>query len=141
MIRWTPEQLEEYMARRPRKGKTQNVGEFLEHNFHLDTPEEPDKGPESVLQSKIVRWCRDWARPVLSFRQSVKARGFITPGWPDMTIAMPGGRTLWLELKAEKGVVKEDQRAIHLQLMALGHEVHVVKSYRRFLEIVNGATQ
>lgn len=125
MIRWTRGELDSYLAAKfPPKVPSQDQ-------------ESSDKGPESALQSKIVKWCRDWARPVLSLRQSVKAKGFITPGWPDMTIAMPGGRTLWIETKAEKGVVKEDQRAIHLQLMALGHEVHVVKSYRRFLEIVN----
>ena len=98
---------------------------------------EADEGPESVLQGKIEAWAKEWGKPCLSFRQSKKAKGFITPGWPDVTLALASGRTVYLELKSAKGTVKQDQTQIHLQLMALGHEVHVIRSFKAFLEVVN----
>lgn len=136
MTHWSEEQLTEYMTR-TRRGPTPGVS-FPPSSVRR-TPAEceiPDEGPESRLQARIVAWAREWGRPCLSFRQSRQARGFLTPGWPDVTIAMPGGRTLYLELKTAKGIVKEEQRQIHLQLMALGHEVHVIRSYRAFLEVL-----
>jgi len=43
----------------------------------------PDPGPESVLQSKIMKYCKDNGFPCLCFRPSKKAKGFLVPGWPD----------------------------------------------------------
>ena len=56
-------------------------------------------------------------------------------------IALPGGRWLLLELKSEKGRLRSEQRALGRQFMYLGHEIYVVKSFKRFLEIageING---
>lgn len=124
MTRWTQEQLDDYRNRI--------------HFGHLlpPTEQESDHGPESKLQARIVAWCKEWGKPYLSFRQSRNAKGFLTPGWPDLTICLPSGRVLFIELKSAKGVVKAEQKAIHLQLMALGHEVHVIRSFKRFMEIV-----
>ena len=46
-----------------------------------DPPEEPEG--ESRLMSLIRGFCLKQGLPVQCFRQSKKAKGFITPGWPD----------------------------------------------------------
>ena len=122
MTRWTIQQFEEWSSRQ---------AEAVEAVKDLADP-----GPESRLQARIVAWAKEHGFPCLSFRQSRRAKGFLTVGWPDVTIALPSKRVVFLELKAAKGVVKDEQRSIHLQLMALGHEVHVCRSFKRFLEIV-----
>lgn len=47
-------------------------------------------------------------------------------GEPDMRLYLTGGRVVHIELKAENGVVSEEQEKRHSELMALGHKVHVV---------------
>ena len=98
--------------------------------------DKPDDGPESVLQSKIVKWCKDASYPCLSFRQSKKAKAFLLPGWPDLTI-VTHNRVVFIELKSASGVLKEDQKALGIQLMALGHPWYQIKSYKRFLSIID----
>ena len=134
MTHWSEEQLDAYLTRL--RGAPPGASSLL----RPAECETPDEGPESRLQAKIVAWCKEWGRPCLSFRQSRQARGFLTPGWPDVTIVMPGGRTLFLELKAKGGRLSEEQKILRLQLMALGHQWHEIRSYRRFLEVVNGGT-
>ena len=97
--------------------------------------EVPDDGPESRLQGKIVKYCKDHGYPVLSFRQSKKAVGFLTPGWPDITIVLKN-RVLFLELKSAKGGLRKEQRETAQMMLFLGAEWYKVKSYKRFLEIV-----
>ena len=99
----------------------------------------PDDGPESVLAGKIGTWAKDHGYPILSFRQSAKARGFIPAGWPDCTLILPEGRTVFIELKAGKGRLRKEQKQLRLMFMTLGHEYHVAKSMQRFLEIVGNA--
>ena len=65
--------------------------------------------------------------------------GFLQPGLPDCIIAIPGGRTLWIELKSEKGYLRTEQKLKARMLIAMGHEWHQVKSYKRFLEVVNAS--
>ena len=77
---------------------------------------------ESPLQKKIVQWALDHGYPCHAHPQSrayVKAhtRG---AGWPDVTLCLPGPRVLFLELK----------------MMFLGHEYHRVRTWKRFIEIV-----
>ena len=67
-MRWTQEQLDEYMYR-----TSDTAGDETE----------PDPGPESSLSGKITKWAKDHGYPCQCFRQSRKARGFTVPGWPD----------------------------------------------------------
>ena len=99
----------------------------------------PDDGPESVLAGKIGTWARDNGYPILSFRQSRKAQGFIPAGWPDIELKLPNGRAVSLELKSATGRMKQEQKDMKLRFMALGHEIYTVKSWKRFLEIVGNA--
>ena len=93
--------------------------------------------PESTLQKKITQWCRERGYPCLSFRQSPKVKGVITPGWPDLTLCLEGGRTLFIELKRKKGgYLSEKQKAMSLMLNYLQHEWYQVKTWKRFMEII-----
>jgi hypothetical protein len=95
-----------------------------------------DPGKESVLQSKIEAWCKEWGRPFLSFHQTKHARHVLPAGWPDLEIIMPGGQTLRLELKSSSGRLSKAQVATRLQFMALGHTIHQIRSFRAFKAIV-----
>ena len=99
-------------------------------------PYEPDEGPESNLSKKIRAYGKGHGYPIQVNRQSKKAKGFAEPGWPDVVMALPGGRTVYLELKCDRGKLTEDQVRYRLMFMQLGHEWHEVRSYRQFLDIV-----
>jgi len=97
----------------------------------------PDEGPESRLQSKIQAWAKEWGRPIQSNRQSSRAKTLLTPGWPDIVLILPQGRVLFIELKGKRGRLTEEQKQMKLMFMAIGHQIHECRSYRRFLELVN----
>jgi hypothetical protein len=46
------------------------------------------------------------------------------------------GRVLWIELKGGKGRLSQEQKHMRLTFLALGHEIHEVRSYRAFLDLV-----
>ena len=122
-MRWTQEQLDAYIAQIYRP---------------VDDIDLPDEGAESVLQSKIERHCKEHGWPCLSFRQSKKAKVFLPAGWPDMEILLSGGKTLRLELKSAEGRLSDAQKRLRLQFLALGHTLHRVTSFKRFLELIRG---
>lgn len=122
-MRWTQDQLEAYLA---------------QCHKPMNEIDDPDLGPESVLQSKIEKWCKEKGYPCLSFRQSPKAKRLLPAGWPDIEIIMPQGNTLRFELKSAKGRLSDEQKRLRLQFLALGHTVHTIKSFKRFLGLVAG---
>ena len=91
-----------------------------------------DKGRESKLQAKIIKWALDKGIPVFHDRSRKKN----VPGWPDLTICLPEGIVLFLELKSAKGVMRPEQKHIRQQMVFLGHHHFVVKSYKGFLSII-----
>ena len=92
--------------------------------------------PEKVLQGKITAWAREHGYPCLSFRQSPKAKGFLLPGWPDISLALPDGKVLFLELKTKKGYLRKEQEQIRKELLYLKHHYHICRTWKRFLEII-----
>lgn len=98
--------------------------------------ETPDPGLESELQKKIVAHAKAQGWPCLSFRQSKQAIGYLMPGWPDITLCLPSGRVVFIELKGGKGVLKDKQRLMLAMMKILGHEVYIVKSFKRYLQII-----
>lgn len=50
-------------------------------------------------------------------------------------IALPGNRWLLIENKTKQGRLSDDQKDLGNQFAFLGHNVYVIKSYKRFLEI------
>lgn len=47
-------------------------------------------------------------------------------GIPDRVVLLPGGKTIWVELKAPGGRIREIQQVTHDRMRALGHEVVVL---------------
>lgn len=125
---WTEDQVIAYMAKRQadlRRGRG--------HTPAVD--DVPDPGLESSLQDRCLKYCEERGWPCLSFHQSVKAKGFLKPGWPDMTIFRQN-EVILIEFKSATGKLRAEQQALRRQFMFLGHEVHVCRSYKRFIEIM-----
>lgn len=102
----------------------------------LDEDDSPDPGPESDLQKKIVADATANGWPVLSFKMSKRAYSYLTPGWCDITLCLPSGRVVFLELKTAKGGLRDKQRLLINMLRQLGHEVFVVRSFKKYLQII-----
>lgn len=96
-----------------------------------------DEGPESELASKIRDYAKQHGYPCLIHPQSKKLSWFIPKGYSDVVISLPHGITLYLELKSEKGIWKEKQRLMAMQLMQLGHQYHKINSFKEFLRLVD----
>lgn len=65
-------------------------------------------------------------------------------GIPDLFLALPGGRLMWIECKAAKGKLNPEQRAMHAALADLGHTVIVARSVedvRTALKIIGEPTR
>jgi len=132
---------QEYLELQRRIQITQDsIDQSVEHS--IDHPEQfADLGPESALQSKIKVYCKGKGWPILSFPRTADVKKFLPPGYPDVVLSLPYGHTLYLELKAARGIWKEKQQLIAGQLNQLGHQYFVVRSYKKFLEIVEGVTR
>ncbi|MBW1678343.1 MAG: VRR-NUC domain-containing protein [Deltaproteobacteria bacterium] len=116
-MRWTREQLEDYLTRRRQSPADDH---------------EADPGPESRLQAKCERWLRDRGYPYIHDR----SRGRNRPGIPDLICFLPAGRVVLIELKSKRGRLTPDQVKMRQALMYLGHEIYEVRSYKRFVEIM-----
>lgn len=51
----------------------------------------------------------------------------VEAGTPDLQVLLPGGRSVWLELKTAKGRLSRAQLSWHAEVSALGHTVVVVR--------------
>lgn len=107
--------------------------------------------PERDAQQAVVAWLRavgclvnasenerraDSADPNAQARfQMMRKKNGITPGWPDLTVALPGGRIVLIEMKARGGRLSPAQQDVHAMLEALGAIVVVGTS----LETVQAA--
>ena len=120
-MRWTEKQLDEYIA------------ELQQTRIKPDS-DEPDPGPESKLQAKCLVYCKERGYPVWHDWSRKKNQ----PGFPDLIIFLPEGRVTLIELKAGTAKLRMEQEALHRQMLYLGHEIHVVRSFGKFLEILRG---
>ena len=57
-------------------------------------------------------------------------------GVPDFVIALPGGKTLYVEAKRPGEKVKPAQRDWHTEMLKLGHYVYVVHDLSEFLDAI-----
>jgi hypothetical protein len=101
----------------------------------IETTHEADPGPESRLQVKCEEYLRARGWEFFHDRSQKKNKR----GVPDLIVWAPGGRTLQIELKAKRGRMSEEQKLFRLNLSRNGHVVHEVKSYKRFIEIVENS--
>jgi hypothetical protein len=99
----------------------------------------PRQRLEETTQRAIVAWielCVPYAIPIAipnGARRTFAGRATngvpgLRKGAPDLVVALPGGKVLWLEVKAPSGRVSADQIALHGKLNARGHTVAVVRS-------------
>lgn len=113
--------------------------------------------PERAVQRTLVRWLRLVLPPgaiVAAIANEEKARsasaasrgrfgaarrasGVVT-GVPDLFAALPGGKVVWVEVKAPaNGVLSDAQDGLHNRLRTLGHQVIVATS----VETARGSLQ
>ena len=125
-MRWTEQEWEDYAdgLRQARIRKD-------------DDPEVPDAGPENKLLAKCLKYCKEHG--YLAFHDYSKKSN--QRGWPDLFIFMPEKKLVLVELKSASGRLGTEQRELKRHLMYLRFEVHVVKSYKRFVEIMKGGNE
>ena len=57
----------------------------------------------------------------------------------DLHIYLAKGRHVVIELKVKGNTMSDEQKETYQKIHFLGHEIEEVRSYKRFLEIMNGA--
>ena len=92
---------------------------------------------EDEIQKNLVKWLKakrvvfsvglEGAKRHPAEQARLKAMG-MQPGQPDISLYLPGGRTVFIELKTEKGRVSDNQRERHELLKNLGFDVHVLRA-------------
>jgi len=115
-MRWSKERLLEYQAR----------------NNKLVSDNKPDDGLECELDRKIIKYCEDHGFYYFHDR----SRGINKKGFLDFVIALPKGRTVYIENKSKTGRFSPEQKLNIVKLTGLGHEVYECRSYKKFLEII-----
>lgn len=127
MTRWNQDQYDAYMSQ-----FNKNVVPY-----HPETMVESDEGLESDLQRKCNEWLDARGYPYLSFKKSIKAKGFLKPGWPDMTIILPKNKTIFIEFKNKNGRLSADQKEMRLKMLYLEHDWYECRSFSKFKEIIS----
>jgi hypothetical protein len=89
---------------------------------------------ERAIHDAILAECRRRGLRVVHSRMDRATT--VSLGTPDFIIALPGARTLWLEVKTLHGRLRLEQEAWLMILQTLGHEVHVIRSFEEFLSVL-----
>lgn len=86
---------------------------------------------EGQLHRDIETYCkvREW----YYVHSRMDQRTTTAEGVPDFIIALPGGKTLWIEAKAKTTKTSQKQQGAHRWLRKLGHGCVVVRSMDDFL--------
>lgn len=92
---------------------------------------------ESQIQKQLVAWLKaknilfsvglEGAKRHPVEQAKLKAQG-MQSGQPDISLYLPGARTVFIELKTLKGRVSPNQKERHEKLQDLGFDVHVLKA-------------
>lgn len=103
--------------------------------------------PERTWQDQVTRtaermgwwWWHAPANVTVCSRCGFRNFRHMRAGLPDLLL-LRGKRKLWLELKAEQGRRKPEQRRVHELLRASGDQVEVLKprDMERLLELLSG---
>lgn len=100
-------------------------------------PESADRNAverEADLHRQIIAECARRGWMVIHSRFDVPSN--LQPGTADFVIIRGGGKVLMVEAKARNNKLSPAQQAMAAWAAKLGHEIHVVRSFERFLEIV-----
>lgn len=126
-----PAEVEAYRDRLDRmmgRGKWQGGGD-------ISAPPAPDEGKEARLQGKCEKWLKDRGYCYVHDRsKKMNKRGEIL----DLYCFLPEGRVVIMELKSKDGGMSPEQRQTYRMLKYLKHEVYEVRSFKQFLQIMQG---
>lgn len=92
----------------------------------------PD-GEEEGLQAEIRVWLM--SNNIEFINPSMFKKSALPPGWPDFTF-VHACKPFGIECKTAKGEVSKDQALRHVGMRANGWNVHVVRSFAEFLEVL-----
>lgn len=91
------------------------------------------------LHQQVLAYCDSkWPRWMVIYARTDKP-STLPVGSPDLTILLPNGKLLLVELKAKGKKPTTDQMAWHIQAKMIGHKVHVVRSLDE-LKLLTGDT-
>lgn len=107
------------------------------------------KKTEDQVQNECVKWFRNtylkkrnqlFSVPNGGKRNFIeatklKATGLVA-GIPDL-IFVNAGKTIFFELKTEKGVLSDKQKLIHYTFLNEGFPVYLIRSFEQFKEVLN----
>ena len=88
-----------------------------------------------VLPPEVAAWSHENRNHGALEGQRRRARG-VVPGVPDMQFAWPVGRSAFVELKADKGRLSDEQRLFHARLEGAGLPVAVCRSFDEVLRFL-----
>jgi hypothetical protein len=99
----------------------------------------PNFNREAAIQAAIVEYVRTVAPQVLiwhvpngglrTMREAARLKWTgVLAGVPDLTLALPGARVAFWEVKEPKGILSREQTEIILRLTHLSHSWAVVRS-------------
>jgi len=109
-----------------------------------------NRSPEHDLQVACVKWFRlayahkiifaipNGGKRNIGTAMKLRAEGVLA-GTPDLFIpeANNGYHGLFIEMKAGKGTLSDNQKVIIPMLIEKGYQVEVVRSAEEFIEVVN----
>ena len=99
---------------------------------NAQTESEPYECKESELQRTTDAYLTAKGYPFLHIR---KAKGN-RKGWPDLTILLPNGKTLYVELKVKGGRLTKEQKKFIIDADSLGHQVKICTSIESVIEAI-----
>jgi hypothetical protein len=95
-------------------------------------------GSEAVEQGKFAKWLKtQWEAGALEyFWQRLDKRATGKAGTPDFIVALPDGKTLWIEFKSAEGTLSVPQAATFKNLARLGHRTSICHSGAESIALV-----
>ena len=135
MPRLTPTQLLDMQVTVSENSPTQFKDMGIRLTQDAKTQSEPYQGMEWQLQRCVENYLQAKNLPYLHIR---KAKGN-KAGWPDLTILMPNGKTVYIELKVKGGRTTHEQREFIKQARIYGHNVHICQNIEQVIKIVKEA--
>lgn len=98
---------------------------------HTEAPTEHFAGPEKALHELCLAEAR--RRRFYVVHSRTDQRTTQQKGTPDLILAMPKGKTVWIEIKVGKNQLSPEQAAAGYCLRALDHHFYVVRNFAEFL--------
>lgn len=87
-----------------------------------------------VSEKAIERYLADCVKELGGICLKYSNPGMV--GYPDRICLLPGGVTIWVELKSKGGELKAVQKIRITQLRKIGHTVHVCSSKEAIDEVL-----